>query len=159
MNPTNSQGQKPWMQHQAPHRSHPKPSQRCTGETGPSISTLQPDRISDSMIPQPLLSFPQWAAVSALLTLRHRETLPGPGGDLVAESPISPQSLPAREAPGGAPRRAPAQPLQGPAARSSSSHPTLPAGAAAALHPGSSCLGRRAPGSLPQPGTPQRRAV
>lgn len=62
-------------------------------------------------------------------------------------------------APGGEPPRAPAQPLQGPAAGSSSSHPTPPAGGAAALRPGSSCLGCQAPGCLPQPDTPQRREV
>lgn len=63
----------------------------------------------------------------------------------------------AGEAPGGEPPQAPAQPLQGPAAGSSSSRPTPPVGAAAGLRPGSSCLGRQAPGCLLRPGTPQRR--
>lgn len=60
------------------------------------------------------------------------------------------------EAPGGEPPRAPARPPRGPAAGSSSSRPTPRAGAVAALRPGSSCPGRRAPESLPRPGTPQR---
>lgn len=64
---------------------------------------------------------------------------------------------PAGEAPGGEPRQAPARPLQGPAAGSSSSRPTPPAGAAAALHPGSSSPGCQAPGCLLRPGTPQGR--
>lgn len=63
----------------------------------------------------------------------------------------------AGEAPGGEPPQAPAQPLQGPAAGSSSSRPTPPVGAAAGLRPGSSCPGCQAPGCLLRPGTPQRR--
>jgi hypothetical protein len=79
------------------------------------------------------------------------------GENATSDTLISPELHPLGEAPDGVPLQAPAQPLQGPAAGSSSSHPTPPAGASAALHPGSSCLGHQAPRSLLQPDTPQRR--
>lgn len=148
-------------QNQATGRPEMAQAGWASEDTNPSRARGLPDRSASPLLTVgwgflPCLALgalggamPEWAGdccstvMSALDASHSQSTLQRP--------------WPAGEAPGGEPRQAPARPLQGPAAGSSSSRPTPPAGAAAALRPGSSSLGCQAPVCLLRPGTPQRR--